>query len=1610
MTACATLVMCGAANAQTWTGNAPAEGTFFLYNVGAEKFINNGDPNQDWGTNAYLQAGFGLDIKLEANGEAYNLNTNVSNGGSSYYLATSTWCDGAATPWTFTAVEGQDNTYTISNGTSYLVANDALNDVIYGASTNDSKSWWKLVSLDDFKAAMQAKAYSATDPMDVSVFIQGRSFARNDGRNSSWTTTNNGGNWVWIGASDNKYYGNEAWNNTFSVSQTIENLPDGTYEVKCSGFGTNGTTYIFANNTSQAIQTDNTTSYGTSKEAKWKAIHEDNAFAGQTTGKFTLSGGTLNLGLKRETNNGGDWCVYDEFRLYYYGLDLSEFAATLAAAVAEAETVEGTVPAAAYTTLAAVVTENNKTYTTAAEYTAAANAIVEATNTAKALQTSYARYTSVKTAALAIASSLDTSAADNEANAATTNEAIDAAVATLRAAFLAALPDVTVPESGLDVTAVMVDNASVSTNTDFWTIDNLSSQGGSAGVCNYGECEFYNRNFKFYQTLALTPGTWEFGVTGFHRAGNHKTYFYAGEDKILIPGVASSVVNNMAQAKDYFDAGNGKVALKFLVEAAQNIEIGIDNQDTETDKWTIFRNFTLKYYGEPDYSVYEAQWTEAVAAAEAALTTYAEFDGFVATEKSALQTAKADVPTAAGLKAGYVAKISALTDATTDYTDACLAFESAKKAIADANAVKENHNFASATATTTFADAIMAISDRYDAGTLTREEAAAAGTTLGVAVTGWRTNANGAASVYMNDGFSLNAFEGALYVNTWSVEGASDGTNFLVPFYENYGADANSLATNTFAGNITGLENGLYKVSVWVRARVKNDVDLADATGITINVNDGEAVNAAAGTQVGESRFLIGTFEAEGLVKDGNLNFNVNVLDGNNISWLSFKNVKYTKVRDLTPEEMAVAPTAIALYNGETEVTEAIELTATDNTVTLTPSYTPADASEGYITWASSDETVATVVDGVVTGVAPGTATITVTSTLNAEVSATATVNVSYPESTVPETVEVIEGTTKTIYTLGENIIKNGSFEYPNAVYGWTTGTGSVNAMSTDNFNVPTSSAANGNQYLQAKESKGGADAKSINTSWPIEKGKTYVFSFMIKANKQCTTDLGYIGVSLSNTKGSENSSKKLDTPAYGTEWKEVRHIFENPSEGGYEWLVFNCRWMANNQSFDNVYLAEATYTTEDISATDADYAALNAAIDAAPVLGFLADEAAPYNNVEAAKALAAAKAIDPEGENTHDAVVAATNALTAATWTTNTEEVNAVYDGTFAAATNNGAPAGWSMSNNTLGGDYHSRAFVGDDRLSEFNTSNSGFYIRFDGTNSSRGSMYYYGDTEGYTMPLAADTYYRVTVDFAGWGSTGKPLRMNVTGPEGFTAVNQQYNTSVRADNANDAPQQFNILFKTASAGNYVINFQTPGADSNTHAVVISNVMLKKALEDVTITSAGYATYCSEYPLDFTNVTGLTAYTATLDGTEVSFKEVTEAIPANTGVLLKGAAGTYSIPVASSSSEVTSALRGVIEETVVESEGIFVLLNGDYGVGFYKTTATSFTVGAHTAYFPALTADPSRKFIAIDEATAIKAIEKAERQNGEIYNLAGQRVKSAQKGLYIIGGKKVIK
>ena len=681
--------------AQTWTGSDPAEGTFFLYNVGTGKFINVGDKSAGWGTNAYLTAEYGLDIQFELNEGAYNLNTRICNGGSSNYLNTALWCDQGATPWTFTKVDRSDiNAYTISNGEKYIVANEAGTDIVYAALSGTARDQWQLIGSDDILANLRANTAEAVKRTVATFFISDPDFGRNDMRRPNWVWSNEGGNVTVPGYGFNQgnqpNYGCEFWNNTFDIHQDITKLPKGIYEFEIYGYGTNGTTYIYAT-TGDGTTTEKVFKNQTSASNFQTALNNIDNYSGNATGLVQVGeDGKLTIGVKRTENTSADWTVIDQARLYYYG-DYT-FAECYGADLKDyIEEANGLVETGKYPTAdleAAIAAANTvmETGTTEAEFAAATEAIKEAIDTYKANNEAFialhSRYTSVKEAVLAVNSAIDTSAADALDAAATTEEGIEAAVAAVRQALLSYVS--TVEKGEFDLTNAIIDNPTVSQNINYWTIENLSADGGSAGVTNYGETEFYNRTFDFFQTLKGLPvGTYEFGVTGFHRAGNHSTYFYAGEDKILIPGVESSVVNTMQQAQTYFDNGNGKVALKFALEGETNdIKVGIVNNDTETDKWTIFRNFTLKYYGSyKDYSIYADDWAKAVAAANAAIAANPNVTG---EELAAVNAAIADAPDGSS-KANYLEKTNALLAATQAFIAAAPAYNAyaAEKAIAE---------------------------------------------------------------------------------------------------------------------------------------------------------------------------------------------------------------------------------------------------------------------------------------------------------------------------------------------------------------------------------------------------------------------------------------------------------------------------------------------------------------------------------------------------------------------------------------------------------------------------------------------------------------------------------------------------------------------------------------------------------------------------------------------------------------------------------------------------------------------------------------------------------------------------------------------------------------
>ena len=176
-----------------------------------------------------------------------------------------------------------------------------------------------------------------------------------------------------------------------------------------------------------------------------------------------------------------------------------------------------------------------------------------------------------------------------------------------------------------------------------------------------------------------------------------------------------------------------------------------------------------------------------------------------------------------------------------------------------------------------------------------------------------------------------------------------------------------------------------------------------------------------------------------------------------------------------------------------------------------------------------------------------------------------------------------------------------------------------------------------------------------------------------------------------------------------------------------------------------------------------------------------------------------------------------------------------------------------------------------------------------------------------------------------------------------------------------------------------------------------------------ITISAAGYATYCSSAALDFTGITTLTAYTATKDVDGVTFNKVEGKVPANTGLLVSGE--TTNVPVCASADPVENLLVGVTTETVKDAGTVFVLMNGSKGIGFYKN-ANAFTLRANSAYLPAEAVETAgaRTFIGFDdEATGIAEVNTQKEDAKHMFDLQGRKVTKAAKGLYIVDGRKEV-
>lgn len=195
---------------------------------------------------------------------------------------------------------------------------------------------------------------------------------------------------------------------------------------------------------------------------------------------------------------------------------------------------------------------------------------------------------------------------------------------------------------------------------------------------------------------------------------------------------------------------------------------------------------------------------------------------------------------------------------------------------------------------------------------------------------------------------------------------------------------------------------------------------------------------------------------------------------------------------------------------------------------------------------------------------------------------------------------------------------------------------------------------------------------------------------------------------------------------------------------------------------------------------------------------------------------------------------------------------------------------------------------------------------------------------------------------------------------------------------------------------------------DASTFIRVYEVAFTPATTASATITDAGWATLYTPWPLNFANATpaGLTAYIATLSNNTVTLTPVDD-VPAGTGVVLKGDANTYSIPVnASSTNEQKGDMKGDanVGTALAENSAYILGINNSGNAQFFINSAG--TIAAGKAYLPvgtnlakALTVVFADDVTGISNVNAEEAAQPVKRivkgqlvieKNGKRYNAAG--------------------
>lgn len=284
--------------------------------------------------------------------------------------------------------------------------------------------------------------------------------------------------------------------------------------------------------------------------------------------------------------------------------------------------------------------------------------------------------------------------------------------------------------------------------------------------------------------------------------------------------------------------------------------------------------------------------------------------------------------------------------------------------------------------------------------------------------------------------------------------------------------------------------------------------------------------------------------------------------------------------------------------------------------------------------------------------------------------------------------------------------------------------------------------------------------------------------------------------------------------------------------------------------------------------------------------------------------------------------------------------------------------------------------------------------------------------------------------------GGTIKTQSLNITGDATLTFKAMQFKDAEKSFSVTvsgaDASGNTSIT-ATSTMDNYTVNLT--GATGNVVITIASTArgyvgsikLIQSTTPTVsyTVPESGWGSYCSPYKLDLSNeATEIEAYAVTgfdaAAGT-ITFKKVEGVVPAKTPLVIKGESGAKKIAVdqteATGTAPATNLLTGYLSPTYYdgdrETNTVFGMSDGN----FHKLTAG--TIPANRSVLSMSTTEANKvgaaegrfTFIFDDDTTTGITDNKRETttNNGECFNLAGQRVAQPTKGLYIVNGRKVV-